>query len=155
MPSSSIAKSGTDTPNKPGSQSSPLQSLNPRRRRRKAPAHFPPIEIGFRSIIIYLTVCVKRRRPLLANDKAARLIVDAWQAATFWSVGRYVIMPDHVHLFCAPNTFPAHSLKKWIEHWKNDVTRGGQTVRKSPFGKVSFGTGSYAAWNRTTRNGNT
>src|SRR5205807_5313244 len=101
----------------PGSQSSPLQ-----RRTRKAPAHFPPIETDFRSVIIYLTICVRRKRPLLANDEAARLIVEAWEAATFWCVGRYVIMPDHIHLFCAPNTFPAQSLKKWIECWKNHFT---------------------------------
>ena len=28
--------------------------------------------------------------------------------------GRYVIMPDHVHLFCAPNTYPAEPLSKWV-----------------------------------------
>jgi len=79
--------------------------------------------MGFRSVIIYLTICVHRRRPLLANDTAARLIIEAWEAANFWCVGRYVIMPDHIHLFCAPNTFPARPLKKWIECWKNRVTR--------------------------------
>jgi REP element-mobilizing transposase RayT len=32
-------------------------------------------------------------------------------------------MPDHVHLFCAPNSFPAQSLNNWIVFWKNHVTR--------------------------------
>jgi len=63
------------------------------------------------------------RKPLLANDEAARLIADSWRAANFWRVGRYVIMPDHIHLFCAPNTFPAQPLKKWIGFWRNRVTR--------------------------------
>jgi len=31
---------------------------------------------------------------LLANKRAAGLIITAWQAANFWRVGRYVIMPD-------------------------------------------------------------
>src|SRR6266480_3914535 len=84
-----------------GSQSWPLHKLH-----RKRPAHFPTVAVGFRSIVIFLTVCTRYRKPLLANDEAARLIMDSWQAANFWRVGRYVIMPDHIHLFCAPNTFP-------------------------------------------------
>jgi putative transposase len=107
-----------------GSRSSPpLQEFKPRRPQRKTPAHFPPVETGFRSVVIYLTICVQGKRPLLANDPAAQLIVEAWKAATFSCVGRYVIMPDHIHLFCAPNTFPGQPLKKWIECWKNHVTR--------------------------------
>jgi putative transposase len=43
-------------------------------------------------------------------------------SSEFWRVGHYVIMPDHIHLFCAPNTFPAHPLKGWIECWRNQVT---------------------------------
>jgi hypothetical protein len=87
-------------------RSSPLQ--------RKRPAHFPAVESGFRSIIIFLTLCTKARRPLLANDATTKLIVDAWSVASFWLVGRYVILPDHLHLFCAPNTFPEQPLKNWI-----------------------------------------
>ena len=63
---------------------------------RKKPAHFSTVEVGFRSIIIFLTVCTNRRRPLLANDDAARLIIMSWQAANVWRIGRYVIMPDHI-----------------------------------------------------------
>jgi putative transposase len=101
-----------------GSRSSPLHKPL-----RKRPAHFPTVTVGFQSIIIFLTVCTRQRKPLLANDETARLIVESWQVAAFWRVGRYVIMPDHIHLFCAPNTFPVHPLKKWIECWRNQVTR--------------------------------
>jgi putative transposase len=89
---------------------------------RKRPAHFPAVTVGFKSIIIFLTVCTRQRKPLLANDEAAQLIIEAWQA-NFWRVGRYVIMPVHIHLFCGPNTFPPRPLKKWIEYWRNHVTR--------------------------------
>ena len=65
---------------------------------RKTPAHFPTVESGFRTIIIFLTVCTHRRRRLLANKGAVERIINAWQAADFWRVGRYVIMPDHIHL---------------------------------------------------------
>jgi len=30
------------------------------------------------------------------------LLCSVWREATAWLVGRYVIMPDHVHLFAAP-----------------------------------------------------
>lgn len=58
----------TNTPT--ASQGSALQ--------RKHPAHFPAVETGFRSIIIFVTVCTKGRRPLLANASAAALIVESW-----------------------------------------------------------------------------
>src|SRR5262249_35649110 len=67
--------------------------------RRKRPAHFPSVTVGFRSIIIFLTVCTRHRKGLLANDAAAQLIVESWQTANFWRVGRFVIMPNHIHLF--------------------------------------------------------
>jgi putative transposase len=49
----------------------------------------------------------------------AAVIVDAWQKANVWLVGRYVIMPDHIHLFCAPNTFPMKPLQQWVKYWKS------------------------------------
>src|SRR5437867_13194005 len=53
---------------------------------RKRPAHFPSVTVGFRSIIIFLTVCTRHRKPLLANDEAAQLILESWRAANFWRV---------------------------------------------------------------------
>jgi REP-associated tyrosine transposase len=89
-------------------------------------------KLGFQSIIIFLTVCTRQRKSLLANARAARLLIESWQAATFWRVGRYVIMPDHIHPFCAPNGFPADPLKKWIEYWRNQATRGWPQRMQDP-----------------------
>ena len=111
-----------------------------RRPHRKRPVHFPTVK----SIIIFLTVCTRQRKPLLANDEAARLIIEAWQAANFWRVGRYVIMPDHIHLFCAPNTFPPQPLKKWIEFWRNHVTRAWPRPTQIPIWQREF-------WDRQLR----
>lgn len=100
-------------PRSAGSRSLPLQK--PRRRR---PAHFPTVTIGFQSIIIFLTVCTRQRKPLLTNDGAAQLIIESWQAGSFWRVGRYVIMPDHIHLFCAPKyppSAPAQGVDRVLE----------------------------------------
>jgi hypothetical protein len=90
---------------------------------RSRPAHFSTVRAGFRSTIIFLTVCTHRRRPLLANEAASALITEAWRKADVWCVGRYVILPDHIHLFCAPNSDPPESLKKWVSFWRNYVTR--------------------------------
>jgi len=105
------------------SSATPGADARPDQPRRKSPAHFPTVEASNRSIVIFLTVCTKQRRPLLANDQAANLLREAWAAATFWCVGRYVILPEHIHLFCAPNTFPPQPLKNWISFWKNHLTR--------------------------------
>jgi putative transposase len=114
--------------------------------RRKRPAHFPTVESGFRSVIVFLTVCTRQRRSLLANDQGARLIIDAWQAADFWCVGRYVIMPNHIHLFCAPNTFPAQPLKNWMAFWRNRVTRAWPSRDQIPIWQREY-------WDRQLRRG--
>jgi putative transposase len=95
-------------------------------------------------VIIYLTIRVQQKNPLLANRTAVWLIVEAWGAATFWCVGRYVIMPDHIHLFCGPNTFPARPLKKWVACWKNHVTREWTNRSQVPIWQREF-------WDRQLR----
>jgi len=38
-------------------------------------------------------------------------------------VGRYVVLPDHIHLFCSPGTYPAKPLIPWVRYWKSVVTK--------------------------------
>jgi putative transposase len=132
------------TPNERPRTSRPSPGSPVQKPRRKRPAHFPTVTVGFQSIIIFLTVCTRLRKSLLANDEAAQLIVASWRAAAFWRVGRYVIMPDHIHLFCAPNTVPAHPLKKWIEYWSNQVTRGWRHRAQVPIWQREY-------WDRQLR----
>ena len=136
---------GPLTPTSEARGSSPLHS-DLDQPRRKRPSHFPTVESGFRSIIIFLTVCTKRRRPLLANNEAASLLLEAWMAAEFWRVGRYVILPDHIHLFCAPNTFQPEPLKNWISFWKNHVTRAWPDRDQVPIWQPEY-------WDRQLRRG--
>ena len=37
-------------------------------------------------------------RPLLARPEVVALLLDSWRKAARWLIGRYVIMPDHLHL---------------------------------------------------------
>jgi REP element-mobilizing transposase RayT len=72
---------------------------------RKHLAHPPITDSHNEPVIIYLTVCSQDRKSIFAFEDSAAVIVDAWQRGNSWLVGRYVIMPDHIHLFCAPNGF--------------------------------------------------
>jgi len=91
--------------------------------RRRRPAHHSPVESGNRAVIVFVTVCSSKRQPLFANPNAVRLITEAWKDAQFWKVGRFAILPDHIHFFCAPGTSPPHPLKTWMSYWQNLVTR--------------------------------
>jgi REP element-mobilizing transposase RayT len=86
--------------------------------------HMTSFEAHNRPVIIFVTACTAKRRKILASSSANEVILAAWAAASSWLVGRYVIMPDHIHLFCAPNVLEAPSLDRWMRFWKSLVTRG-------------------------------
>jgi putative transposase len=56
----------------------------------------------------------------LASKEAAQVLVDEWQNANDrhgWAIGRYVIMPDHVHFFCSAE-LDAKALPAFMHAWK-------------------------------------
>ena len=93
------------------------------RPRRKHPVHLSPGEKHNRAIIIYVTTCTAKRRNILASPRFYEAIVCAWREASTWLVGRYVVMPDHIHFFCAPNELDVPSLECWMRYWKSIVTK--------------------------------
>src|SRR5213594_4278826 len=90
---------------------------------RKQLPHLPAMEFPNQSVIQYVSCNVVARRPLLANPEAHELLLAAWRKADHWLVGRYVLMPVHLHLFCAPLRIPVTPFKRWMEFWRADVTR--------------------------------
>lgn len=90
---------------------------------RKHPSKNSLLTSGFRSNILFVTVCTEGRRPLLACPDMVNKILSAWHRADKWSVGRYVIMPDHVHFFCSPATNPPYDFHLWMRYWKRLVTQ--------------------------------
>jgi len=72
--------------------------------------------------IVFVTICGRKRRANLANDSVHNALVESWRAATAWLVGFYLIMPDHVHLFCAPQG-GQHTLEEWVSFWKRRLRR--------------------------------
>lgn len=104
---------------------------------RKHPAHPPPVSRTNLSTIIMVTVCVAGRRRLLAADVAHSLLVRIWKQTEKWRVGRYVVMPDHVHLFCAPADLDT-PLKAWVQCWRNLATRQWPCAEDKPIWQRDF-----------------
>jgi putative transposase len=46
-------------------------------------------------------------------------------------------MPDHIHLFCSPHDGEAQ-FRKWIQFWRNDVTRKWPDVSQKPIWQRNF-----------------
>ncbi len=83
---------------------------------RKHPTHGVFISTG-NPTIVFLTVCTQQRMPWLACPSVHSALVDVWTNADAWTVGYYLLMPDHVHLFCSPHRLE-FSLEDWVSHWK-------------------------------------
>lgn len=70
--------------------------------------------------LYFLTLCCADRRHVLANDKAANILLNAWQNSPRlygWIIGCYVIMPDHVHFFARPLSH-GKPLSTFMRNWK-------------------------------------
>jgi putative transposase len=72
--------------------------------------------------IAFLTVCTLQRLTGLATSEVHADLIGAWHKADSWWVGRYVIMPDHIHLFCAPHSTDV-TIEHWITFWKRQFRR--------------------------------
>lgn len=72
--------------------------------------------------IVFLTVHASERSPWLTNEVVHHSLIEAWKQADAWSVGYYLLMPDHIHLFCAPAK-TGHSIEQWITYWKRCFRR--------------------------------
>ena len=87
--------------------------------------------------VYFVTFCTYRRRPLLATAAVQGAFVGFAEHAFSTgniAVGRYVIMPNHVHLFvCGPDDF---DLGRWVGMLKQHLAKA---INK---------TGDDAVWQR-------
>ena len=105
---------------------------------RKHPVHWPAAETFNTPVIVFLTAVTKNRKPILANDAAHKAVIEAWASAKKWLIGRYVLMPDHLHLFCAPNTQPTEPLLPWVADWKSQSARTWSCPEDKPVWQRHF-----------------
>jgi putative transposase len=93
-----------------------------------------------RNPLYFVTCWTYRRRPYLANDRVHEAFVKfAKRAQNDFSVavGRYVILPDHLHLFVAlPNDI---KLSDWVGTLKRVLARSLEGARSGdPFWQRGF-----------------
>jgi putative transposase len=89
--------------------------------------------------VFFVTLCIYRRRKLLATEVAHAAFNDfAFRAYSEnnIAVGRYVIMPEHLHLFvCGPDDF---KLGRWIGLLKQVLAKAVQTKTNRPIWQRGF-----------------
>jgi|SRR5271165_964667 len=88
------------------------------------------LESETRPTIVFLTVCTAWRASWLANHAIHEALVSIWWSATYWKVGPYILMPNHLHLFAWPGILNA-DLDGWIRYWKSQFsnTIGNRSLR--------------------------
>ena len=83
-----------------------------------------------RPTIVFLTVCTEGRGIWLTDEAIHQRLRDGWDRAQAWLVGRYVLMPDHLHLFAAPGTSEI-PLDNWVRYWKSQFSKAlGDSSRR-------------------------
>jgi putative transposase len=84
--------------------------------------------VWIESPIYFLTICVAARRRLLANHRALGILRAEFETAPKrygWMVGQFVVMPDHLHFFCASDQRPTTaSLSRFIGGFKQWTAKG-------------------------------
>ncbi len=74
---------------------------------------------------MFLTVVTAQRRPILACRPAFDALHAIWSRSPEvdgWSVGDFLLMPHHVHLFTRGGR-DAKPLAAWVRTWKSLSTR--------------------------------
>jgi putative transposase len=69
----------------------------------------------------FIATCTHQRKPNLTGPAVVSILVDEWQLALprhGWMVGRFIVMPDHVHFFCISAGVGAKSLSGFMQGWK-------------------------------------
>ena len=85
---------------------------------RKNPSPGVHIRLG-QSNIVLLNIATKDRLSWLAQPEVHRLLHETWRQSTGWIVGEYLLMPDHLHAFCAPRDLQ-FTIEEWIKYWKRE-----------------------------------
>ena len=79
--------------------------------------------------IYFITTCTYRRRPILDRPEVHEAFIHFRLQAIqqgVW-VGRYVIMPDHIHLFAGFGP-ESKSLSVWMKSLKNTISKTLKTA---------------------------
>ena len=147
-------RSSATPPNVRARRSSPLQQSPLRRPKRKKPAHFPTVEIGFRSIIIFLPCprtgedrCSQTTKRRNESSRHGRPPTPGVSAAT---------SSCQITFICSARRMRFRQARLRIGSLFGKITsrEHGHIEISCRFGSGISGTGNYDAENRTPKNGN-
>ncbi len=93
---------------------------------RKIKAKPPRLDLIFQRFdapVYFVTFNTHTRAPLLANPEVHAAFVGYCQRATkfYIGVGRYVLMPDHAHLFVSLGAGCPTRLSEWVKGLKRNL----------------------------------
>jgi len=70
--------------------------------------------------VYFITTCTQGRRPILASLPMVEILQDEWRSSQKrhgWHIGRFVVMPDHVHFFAVADS-AAKPMEQFMAKWK-------------------------------------
>ena len=113
---------------------------------RRYPASRMLDDLGDRTNLMFLTVCTNGRKPILNRPDVRELLKSIWGSGAHWLVGRYVLMPDHLHLFCMPAVREPENVRDWAAYWKSRSSARWPRFEEQPVWQRE-------AWDRQLRRG--
>ena len=113
---------------------------------RHYPARRKLDDLGNRSNLVFVTVCTHGRKPILALSDIHGLLKELWGGRSHWLVGRYILMPDHLHLFCSPAISTPGNVRAWVAYWKSRASARWPRAAEQPVWQRE-------AWDRQVRQG--
>jgi REP element-mobilizing transposase RayT len=107
--------------------------------------------------IYFITTCAFNRRSILASERVTKILTEEWRGAHDrhgWAIGRYVVMPDHVHFFCSAE-LDARPLPLLMQVWKQWTSKRVvcELIFPYRFGRKNFLITFYVHEKTTTRSG--
>jgi REP element-mobilizing transposase RayT len=72
--------------------------------------------------VYFITFCIERRRPVLANPGAWEICLRTFSRLDEWTMLAGIAMPDHLHALIAPLDRDASiaAFSKWFKRWFDD-----------------------------------
>ena len=72
--------------------------------------------------VYFITFCIERRRPVLANLAAWEICLRVFSRLDEWTTLAAIAMPDHLHALVAPLDRDASvvAFSKWFKRWFDD-----------------------------------
>lgn len=79
-------------------------------------------QVWIQNPVYFLTTTVAGRRKLLDCDASYQVLAEEWRSAKSrhgWTIGRYVVMPDHTHFFASPTlgAKPLADMMNKLKEW--------------------------------------